>query len=70
VPVPSPTETPVPGDLNGDGGVDILDLQLCVNVVLGTETTPAIVAASDLNGDSIADILDVQLLVNIILGSG
>jgi hypothetical protein len=68
---PTPTATPAfpTGDLNQDGLVDIIDLQLCVNVVLGTEVTPAIVSRADLNADGAVNILDVQSLVNAILAA-
>ncbi len=58
------------GDLNLDGVVDVLDVQLCVNVVLGTETDPGIVSRSDVNGDNTVDVLDVQIIVNTVLGVG
>ena len=58
----------MPADLNLDGGVDVLDVQLCVNVFLGTETDPGIVSRADVNGDSAVDVLDVQLVVNQFLG--
>lgn len=69
-PVPSstPGEQVRVGDLNQDGAADVVDLQLCVNVILEIETSPAIVAAADLNQDGEVNILDVQALVNIILG--
>ena len=55
-------------DLNLDGGVDVLDVQLSVNVFLGTEKDPGIVGRSDVNGDGAVDVLDVQLVVNRFLG--
>ncbi|MFV2044228.1 MAG: metallophosphoesterase [Anaerolineales bacterium] len=58
------TNVPMPVDLNLDGRVDVLDVQLSVNVFLGTETDPGIVGRSDVNGDSAVDVLDVQLVVN------
>ena len=59
---------PMLANLNLDGGVDVLDVQLCVKVFLGTETDPGIVGRSDVNGNSAADVLDVQLVVNEFLG--
>lgn len=56
------------GDLNGDGGVNVLDVQLCVNVFLGVERNPSIVARSDVNQDGQVDVLDVQAITNIVLG--
>jgi len=47
--------------------VNVLDVQLCVNVFLGTETDPGIVAQADVNSDGVVNVLDVQLIVNIFL---
>ena len=48
--------------------MDVLDVQLCVNVVLGLETDPEVVARADANGDGQANVLDVQIVVNAFLG--
>ena len=66
-PTPDPSEEPVEGDLNGDGSVDVLDVQLCVNVFLGSETDPGTVARADVNSDGAVDVLDVQRIANIVL---
>ena len=50
-------------NLNGDGAVNALDLQLLANVILGI--TPG---NYDLNGDGRVDVLDLQFLNNVILG--
>jgi hypothetical protein len=52
------------GDLNGDGLLNILDVVVLVNIVLGGSEP---IDAGDLNGDGILNILDVVMLVNIIL---
>jgi hypothetical protein len=57
----------VGGDVNQDGRVDIIDIQLCVNVILGTETDPGRIARADANGDGRVDVLDLQRIVNTIL---
>ena len=56
------------GDLNFDQSVDILDVVLCVNIVLGT-TAPSQeqILAADLNFDASINVLDIILLVNTIL---
>jgi len=64
---PSPTPTPPPADVNEDGRVDVLDVQLSVNVILGTESRPSIVARADTNGDGRVDVLDTQRVINVIL---
>jgi hypothetical protein len=54
-------------DLNGDGKVDMLDAQLCTNVVLGTETQPDIVSKADINMDTVVDTTDVVQIIQRIL---
>jgi len=58
------TEDYVLGDLNGDEVLNILDVVLLVNIVLGN-TEP--VGEGDMNGDGILNILDIVTLVNVIL---
>jgi len=53
-------------DLNGDGAVDVLDLQLLTNVILGAPCA----GTCDLNGDGVVNVLDLQLMTNAILGVG
>lgn len=54
----------VSGDLNKDGLTNILDVQACVNHVLGKEDFGE---AADVNKDGSVDILDLQCIVNIVL---
>jgi len=54
------------GDINGDNIINILDLQLLINIILGTETGSANIANSDLNNDGLVNILDLQLIINLI----
>ncbi len=51
-------------DMNSDGAVNVLDLQMLVNAILGVQGA----AANDINGDSRVDVLDLQILCNVILG--
>ena len=54
----------LPGDLNDDGLVNVLDVVVMVNIVLGqTGEDPA----ADLNNDGLINVLDVVILVNLIL---
>ena len=56
------------GDLDGDGIINILDIILEVNIILGIiDPTPQQETAGDLNADGNIDILDVIALVNLIL---
>ncbi|MBQ0114766.1 MAG: leucine-rich repeat protein, partial [Bacteroidales bacterium] len=53
------------GDLNEDTLVDIADLNILINMILGgTQST----SADDLNEDTLIDIADLNALINIILG--
>ncbi len=52
-------------DLNSDASVNVLDLQLLVNAIMGVPGSPT---GADLNSDGGTNALDLQLLVNVILG--
>ncbi len=55
----------VTGDLNGDGDVDITDVNIAINMLLGlTDKTTA--ADVDSNGD--VDITDINIIINLALG--
>ena len=51
-------------DVNGDGSVNVTDVQLAVNQALGTATC----GAGNVNGDAACNVTDVQLVVNKALG--
>ena len=57
-------EDSVLGDLNEDSLVNVQDIIIMVNIILGDEYNEA----ADLSGDGIINILDVIQLVNLILG--
>ena len=57
--------TTLKGDVNQDGSVNVLDVQACVNDILGVQDYGS---SADANKDGKVDILDVQGVVNIILG--
>lgn len=57
----------VNGDINGDGQVDIADVNAVINMMLGkVEQT----AGGDVTGDGAVDIADVNAVINIMLGKG
>lgn len=58
---------PDPEDVNHDGSIDVLDVMVCVNVILGTETDPDMINAADVNHDGSASVLDVMIIINKIL---
>ena len=55
----------VSGDINGDGLVDIADVNAVINMMLG-KVAPT--AAADVNGDGSVDIADVNAVINLMLG--
>ena len=58
----------LPGDINSDEILNILDIVMLVNFVLGSDVPDnSESSASDLNSDGILNILDVVLLVNSVL---
>ncbi len=58
-------EPGVTGDVNGDGIVDISDVNTVINMVLGKEDKTD---AADVTGDGTVDISDVNAIINIMLG--
>ena len=57
-----------PGDINQDDVINIQDLVVAVNVILGiTELTQAQFYAADMNEDSIVNIQDIIILLNFII---
>jgi hypothetical protein len=52
-------------NINGDGSVNVLDLQELTNVILGKSSSSA---SFDLNWDGRIDVLDLQILNNVVLG--
>ena len=58
----------VPGDLNGDNSVDVSDVNIVINVMLGKSTAADCVNTPDLNGDCRVDITDVNAVINKMLG--
>lgn len=57
---------PEPEDVNGDGGVDAVDIQLVINAVLSLDIDNL---DADINDDGMVDAVDVQLVINAVLGS-
>ena len=54
--------------VNGDGSVDVQDVVLTVNYVIGRNPENFIRNAADMNKDGDVDVQDVVLLVNKVIG--
>ena len=59
----------VAGDVNGDGRVDVDDLNIVINVILDMNQEPATMAFCDVNSDGGVDVDDLNLLINVILSN-
>ena len=58
------------GDVNGDALVNVVDVVLIVNAILGeTEMTDEFVSLADLNFDNNVNVSDIVILIGIILNS-
>ena len=53
------------GDVNADGGINVQDIVMIINMVVGNSNADLI---ADINFDGSVDVLDIVLVVNIILG--
>jgi len=58
--------TSIEGDISGDGSVNVQDIVLMINMVVGAADVNI---SADINGDGNVDVLDIILVVNIILGN-
>ena len=56
------------GDVNGDGTIDIADVNIVINLILGNDSPYRYDGRGDVNGDGTIDIADVNAIINIILG--
>jgi len=55
----------ISGDLNYDGDVNILDIVVLVNMILGT--VPSDLSSGDMNNDGELNVLDVIVILNIVI---
>lgn len=58
------------GDINGDGKVDVSDVNTIINIMLGKALAISYPGDADLNGDNNIDVSDVNIVINIMLGKG
>lgn len=55
------------GDVNGDGEVNVADINAIVNIILGKPADEDTLLRADVNGDGEINIADINAVVNIIL---
>jgi len=58
------------GDVNNDGVVDVTDINILVNIVLGKEQASNYDGRAYINDDDVVDVTDINMVVNIVLGKG
>lgn len=56
------------GDVNGDGSVDVSDVNTLINIVLGKASSDDYDGRDRVNDDDEVDVSDVNALINILLG--
>ncbi len=61
----------VPGDVDGSGTVDIVDVVTTIGFIVGNaEPTDDELTAADFNGDGVLDVTDIVMIISYILDSG
>jgi len=56
------------GNINGDDTINIIDVLMLVDVVLGDNINECMYSASDMNGDDYVNVMDVLLLIQDLMG--
>ena len=56
------------GDVNGDGEVDVNDVNILINIVLGTDSADKYEGRANVDGVGDVDVADVNALINLVLG--
>ena len=69
-PLPPPPPPVIPkGDVNADYQVNIADINLLIDIILGGKVDAETMARADVNEDGEVNIADVSALIDIILAS-
>ncbi|MBQ9218346.1 MAG: dockerin type I repeat-containing protein [Muribaculaceae bacterium] len=58
----------VPGDINLDGSVDVVDVNIIINVMLGKDSANRYDGRPDVTGNGGVDVSDVNAVINAMLG--
>lgn len=57
----------ITGDVNGDGSVDLNDMNIIINIMLGKANANDY-ASADVDGNGAVELLDMNIVINILLG--
>lgn len=55
------------GDVNGDGTVDVSDVNILINIILGNDEAGKYDGRADVTGDGTVDVSDANALINLVL---
>ena len=61
------SQTTLLGDINGDGEVNISDINMLISIILNSSSSSPIQPGTDINGDGEVNISDVTRLIDIVL---
>lgn len=56
------------GDINGDGNIDVSDINILVGIMLGMDSPDNYAGRAYITDDNVIDISDVNALINLVLG--
>jgi len=56
------------GDVNGDNIIDVMDVIILIDSVLGKNPENFYPECADLNGDGTTDTVDIVMLIDMVLG--
>ena len=59
----------MPSDVNLDGKVDVQDVNILVNILLGTDQASNYDGRADVDGNGKVDVADINTVINIMLGN-
>ena len=59
----------LPGDVNNDGKVDVQDVNILVNILLGTDQASNYEGRADVDGNGKVDVGDINTVINTMLNS-
>lgn len=55
-------------DVNCDGAVDVSDVNIVINVMLGKDSNATHMSRADVSGDGAIDVTDINIVINTMLG--
>ncbi|MBQ7690073.1 MAG: M6 family metalloprotease domain-containing protein [Muribaculaceae bacterium] len=60
-------DIPVRGDIDGNGVVDVDDLNIIINIMLNKNQEPGFAPRADIDGSGVVDVDDLNIVINIML---